>query len=288
MHRVRPTAIAPPLALLLAATALAGCASTGSADVTPTPAPADYALSWSDEFDGPDGSAPDATKWTAEVNANGGGNNELQYYTARPTNVHVQGGQLVITGRRERYTGPDGTREYTSARLTTTPSFQQVYGRFEASLKLPRGQGVWPAFWLLGQNVGQVGWPACGEIDIMENVGFEPATVHATIHGPGYSGAHGISSGYSLPSSAFADAFHQFAAEWEPGQIRFYVDGNLYATRTPADLPAGRAWVLDGHPFTVILNLALGGNWPGSPDATTEFPQTLLVDYVRIYDRAVH
>ena len=108
---------------------------------------------------------------------------------------------------------------------------------------------------------------------------------HATIHGPGYSGAQGISAGSSLPMGTFADAFHQFAAEWEPGRIRFYLDGNLYATRTPADLPAGSQWVLDGHPFTMILNLAIGGNWPGSPDATTAFPQELLVDYVRVYEK---
>lgn len=279
-------------ALALALTPLlAACASTGGSEPTPSPSPssgpAAWVLSWSDEFDGPDGSAPDPAKWVALVNGQGGGNQELQYYTDRPANVKVEGGLLLITGRRERYTGPDGTREYTSARLVTTPAFQQVYGRFEASLKVPRGQGVWPAFWLLGQNVEQVGWPACGEIDIMENVGFEPSTVHGTIHGPGFSGAQGISAGYALPAGAFADAFHQFAAEWEPGQIRFYVDGALYATRTPSDLPAGAQWnVLEGHPFTIILNLAIGGSWPGSPDASTVFPQALLVDYVRVYARA--
>lgn len=273
------------LAILLAGVALARCASTGTADASPTPTPAEYVLSWSDEFDGPDGSAPDPARWTPEVNANGGFNNELQYYTDRAANLQVRGGQLVITGKKEHYTGPEGTREYTSARLTSHPSFQQVYGRFEASMKLPRGQGVWPAFWLLGQNVTQVGWPACGEIDIMENVGFEPATVHGTIHGPGFSGADGINTPYSLASGAFADAFHQFAAEWEPGRIRFYVDGVLFATRTPADLPRGATWVLDGHPFTILLNLAIGGNWPGSPDASTVFPQQLLVDYVRVYER---
>ncbi len=274
------------LALVLSLAPLAGCASTGTSEAPPSPAPAEWALSWADEFDGPDGSAPDPSRWVAEVNGNGGGNQELQYYTDRPANLRIQDGRLVITAARERYTGPDGTREYTSARLTTTPAFQQVYGRFEASLKVPRGQGVWPAFWLLGQDVESIGWPACGEIDIMENVGFEPATVHGTIHGPGFSGAQGISAGYSLASGAFADAFHQFAAEWEPGQIRFYVDGALYATRTPADLPRGASWVLDGHPFTVILNLAIGGHWPGAPDATTVFPQALQVDYVRIYSRA--
>ena len=278
MHEARP-------ALLLALLVLAGCASAGGSDALPPAGSAEWTLSWSDEFEGADGSLPDPVKWTPVVTGNGGGNQELQYYTDRPSNVHVENGMLVITGRRETYTGPDGTREYTSARLSTAAGFQQVYGRFEARMKLPRGQGVWPAFWLLGQNLPQVGWPACGEIDIMENVGFEPATVHGTIHGPGFSGADGISASYSLASGKFADAFHQFAAEWEPGQIRFYVDGTLYATRTPADLPAGAQWAQDGHPFWIILNLALGGSWPGSPDATTTFPQDLLVDYVRVYAR---
>ncbi len=276
------------LPLLLALTTCA-CASSGGSDRPPTPTPSTtpspgsaWTLTWSDEFDGPDGSAPDASRWVPEVNAQGGGNNELQYYTARPENLRVEGGRLVITGRHERFTGPEGTREYTSARILSAPSFQQVYGRFESSIKVPRGQGMWPAFWLLGQG----GWPDSGEIDVMENVGFEPAIVHATIHGPGYSGDGGITASYGLPAGVFADDFHQFAAEWEPGQIRFYVDGNLYATRTPTDLPAGRTWVFDGHPFTIILNLAIGGSWPGSPDASTVFPQTLLVDYVRVYQRA--
>ena len=143
---------------------------------------------------------------------------------------------------------------------------------------------IWPAFWMLGNNIQTAGWPTCGEIDIMENIGREPAIVHGTIHGPGYSGADGIGSQYGLTTGAFSDAFHVFAVEWEPNQIRWYVDGNLYQTRTPADLPAGTQWVFD-HPFFIILNEAVGGYWPGDPDATTVFPQKMTVDYVRVYQR---
>jgi beta-glucanase (GH16 family) len=152
-------------------------------------------------------------------------------------------------------------------------------------MKLPQGQGIWPAFWMLGTDIASVGWPACGEIDIMENVGFEPGIAHATIHGPGYSGAKGIGAPFSLPAGQrLADAFHVFAVEWETNVLRFYVDGQLYVTRTPASLPSGSRWVFD-HPFFVLVNVAVGGEWPGSPDATTSFPQQMLVDYVRVYKR---
>jgi beta-glucanase (GH16 family) len=218
-----------------------------------------------------------------ETGGNGWGNQELEYYTARPENVQVEGGNLVMTARKETYTGNDGvTRDYTSARLNTSARFTQTYGRFEARIKIPFGQGMWPAFWMLGNDIGTIGWPGCGEVDIMENIGREPAMVHGTIHGPGYSGGNGIGSPYSLASGRFADDFHIFAVEWEPQQIRFYVDDQLYATRTPADLPTGTKWVYD-HPFFVILDLAVGGAWPGSPDSSTSFPQKMLVDYVRVY-----
>ncbi len=245
-----------------------------------------WSLVWSDEFGGANGSAPDASKWTAEVGGNGWGNNELEYYTARTQNAQVTGGNLVITAQREDYTGTDGVnRQYTSARLKTAGKFSQRYGRFEARIKLPKGQGMWPAFWMLGDNIDTVSWPQCGEIDIMENVGSNPTTVLGTLHGPGYSGASGLSSNYTLPNQAqFPDDFHVMAIEWEPNVIRFYVDGILYKTRTPSDLPAGKTWVFD-HPFFVILNVAVGGNLPGAPDATTQFPQSMLVDYVRVYEK---
>jgi beta-glucanase (GH16 family) len=152
-------------------------------------------------------------------------------------------------------------------------------------MKIPRGQGIWPAFWMLGNDIGSVGWPTCGEIDIMENIGREPTIVHGTLHGPGYSGGNPLGASYTLPNGAeFADDFHEFAIEWEANVVRWYVDGDLYRTRTPSDVPSGARWVYD-HPFYMILNVAVGGNWPGSPDGSTQFPQTMTVDYVRVYTR---
>jgi beta-glucanase (GH16 family) len=255
-------------------------------DLSPASAPqTNYVLVWSDEFSAANGSLPDSSKWIMETGGGGWGNHELESYTNRARNAHVQNGNLVITAHKETYKGADGiTREYTSARLKTLGLFEQKYGRFEARIKIPRGQGMWPAFWMLGNNIGTVDWPDCGEIDVMENVGKEPDKVYGTIHGPGYSGSEGLGGSYTLPSGKFADDFHVFAVEWEPSAIRFYVDGHLYETRTPADLPAGKAWVFD-HPFFILLNVAVGGDWPGNPDGTTAFPQRMLVDYVKVYAR---
>ncbi len=249
--------------------------------------PAVWSLVWSDEFSGPGGAAIDSTKWTRQVGGGSWGNDELEYYTSRPENSYQSGGFLVIKAIKEHYTGSDKvTREYTSARLITKNKFSPQYGRVEARIKLPYGQGIWPAFWMLGSDIDTVGWPQCGEVDIMENIGKEPSIIHGTIHGPGYSGGGGLGSSYSLPNNQrFADSFHTFAVEWEPGVVRFYCDGILYKTRVPADLPAGKTWVYN-HPFFILMNLAVGGNWPGSPDATTVFPQTMLVDYVRVYQRS--
>jgi beta-glucanase (GH16 family) len=222
-----------------------------------------------------------------ETGGNGWGKDELEYYTNRLQNGYQHDGNLVIKVLQEKYTGADGVaRNYTSARLKTLGTFEQTYGRFEARIKIPRGQGIWPAFWMLGNDIDKPGWPACGEIDIMENIGKEPAIVHGTIHGPGYSGAQGIGSSYNIPGGKIAaDDYHVFAVEWEPNVIRFYVDEHLYATRTPVDLPKGTKWVYD-HPFFLLLNVAVGGGWPGNPDATSVFPQEMLVDYVRVYSRA--
>src|ERR1700736_5908612 len=260
-----------------------GVAGSAAAQTATSP----WKLVWSDEFNGPNGSAVDSTKWTTETGGGGWGNNELEYYTSRLENASRLNGNLVIKVMKEKYTGADGvTRNYTSARLKTQGKFSQAYGRFEARIKIPRGQGIWPAFWMLGNDVEKPGWPDCGEIDIMENIGKEPALVHGTIHGPGYSGANGLGDPYALPAGEpVADNFHVFAVEWEPYAIGFYVDGHLYATRTPADLPKGTKWVYD-HPFFLLLNVAVGGGWPGNPDASTVFPQTMLVDYVRVYERA--
>lgn len=250
------------------------------------PASQSWTLVWSDEFSGPNGSSPDPAKWTFELGGGGWGNNELETYTNRTQNAYVQDDNLVIQALKETYTGPDGIqRDYTSARLKTQGLFQRTYGRFEARIKIPYGQGLWPAFWMLGNNIGQVGWPNCGEIDIIENIGREPSMIHGTIHGPGYSGGSGIGAAYSLASGQrFADDFHTFAVEWKQNAVRFYVDNNLYKTTAPADLPTGTTWVFD-HSFFLILNVAVGGNWPGSPDSSTVFPQMMLVDYVRVYQR---
>jgi beta-glucanase (GH16 family) len=262
------------------------CVVASAAAQAPQPAAPHWKLVWNDEFNDPNGSAVDAAKWVSETGGGGWGNHELEYYTSRLENASQQDGHLVIKVLEQKYAGPDGvTRNYTSARLKTQGKFSQAYGRFEARIKIPRGQGIWPAFWMLGDDIDKAGWPACGEIDIMENIGKEPALVHGTIHGPGYSGANSIGAPYALPGDPrFADDFHIFAVEWELDAIRFYVDEHLYETRTLADLPKGTKWVYD-HPFFLLLNVAVGGDWPGSPDASTVFPQTMLVDYVRVYAR---
>lgn len=249
---------------------------------TPTPPLEGWKPTFSDEFNGASGAPIDATKWTAIRQGDGFGNGELEFYTDRLENVALDGqGFLNITVRREPYEN----REYTSARLETLSKFEQRYGRFEARIKLPRGQGLWPAFWMMGNDVVQVSWPACGEIDIMESVGHEPTIIHGNLQGPGYSGDQPLRTNYSLPTNAaFADDFHVFAVEWEENVVRFYVDNVLYVTRTPLDVPAGGRWVYD-HPFYLLLNVAVGGTFPGPPDATTVFPQVMQVDYVRVYQR---
>jgi beta-glucanase (GH16 family) len=243
------------------------------------------AATFTDDFDGPAGSAVNSGRWQYETGDNVN-NHERQWYTSGTNNAALDGqGNLVITAKRENPGGYNcwyGYCQYTSARLSTAGKFTQAYGRYEARMKLPRGQGMWPAFWMLGNNIGSVGWPTSGEIDIMENVGYEPGTVHGTLHGPGYSGSGGIGAAYGLPAGqAFADGFHTFAVDWAPNSITWSVDGRVYQTRTPADTAGKGQWVFD-HPFYIILNLAVGGYWPGDPDGSTSFPQQLVVDYVHV------
>jgi beta-glucanase (GH16 family) len=258
-----------------------------AAQHAPRVAPArDWVLTWADEFNGPDGSAPDPAKWTIITAGHGFGNNELQYYTARPENLHIENGMLVMTARKESFTGVEGvTRAYTSARLQTKGDFEQKYGRMEARIKIPDGgRGIWPAFWMMGSDFDSIGWPRCGEVDIMENIGSEPGSVHGTLHGPGYSGATPLTGTYTLPGNVHVGAdFHRFAAEWEPGVIRFYIDDTLFETWSADKIP-GKHWAFD-HPFYLLLDLAVGGNWPGAPDEHTVFPSQMLVDYVRVYRR---
>ncbi len=238
-------------------------------------------LVWSDEFNQPDGSGVNLTKWSYETGGNGWGNNELEYYTDRTNNVRIEDGKLVIEARSENF----GGKKYTSARLLTKNKFSWTYGRFEARIKIPRGQGIWPAFWMMGTNIGSANWPTCGEIDIMENIGKEPGTVHGTVHGPGYSGDAGIGGPATLPDGAImADNFHVFAVDCEPDRITWLLDGRPYFSITPERLPQNRRWVFD-QPKFLLLNLAVGGGWPGYPDATSTFPQQMIVDYVRVYEK---
>jgi beta-glucanase (GH16 family) len=235
-------------------------------------------LIWHDEFDGNAGDPPDPSKWNFDVGGSGWGNAQLEYDTARPENVSLDGqGHLSITARAEAYMG----RSYTSGRIETGSHFNHLYGRFEASMKVPRGQGMWPAFWLLG-NTNGTGWPQCGENDIVETRGQDPNTVNGTVHGPGYSGAGGITSKHNVAGNPLWDDFHTYVVEWFPNHVVFSVDGITYATISPTSLN-GNQWVFD-HPFQIILDLAVGGNFVGSPDGTTPFPQSLLVDYVRVYE----
>jgi len=244
-------------------------------------------LVWHDEFDGLAGTSFDRTKWVADTGGQGFGNQEREFYTTHAENVALDGnGHLVITARAASPTSADacwyGRCLYTSTRLKTKGLFAQTYGRFEARIRIPRGQGMWPAFWMLGTNIDSIGWPQSGEIDIMENIGREPAIAHGTLHGPGYSGAGGIGRADTLSHGAYADDFHVFAVAWQPNEIHWYVDGRQYHRMTPADLPSGTKWVFD-HPFFLLLNLAVGGGWPGDPDASTTFPQQMVIDYVRVY-----
>ena len=273
--------------LLVVLALLAGAARVCSAQ-NPPPIPKDvgWKLVWSDEFNGPAGSPVDRSKWVLETGSERWGNEELEYYTDRTANVFLRDGNLVIRALNEKYPEADPkAANYTSGRMKTMGKFSQTYGRFEARIKIPFGQGMWPAFWMLGDDIDKVGWPACGEIDIMENIGKEPSMIHGSIHGPGYTGSVGLEAPYTLPGGQrFADDFHVFAVEWSPDSVSFFVDRTMYVKRTRADLKPGWKWVFD-KPFFLILNLAVGGDWPGAPDSSTRFPQEMLVDYLRVYER---
>jgi len=236
-------------------------------------------LVWRDEFDRP--GLPDTTKWRYEVGGNGWGNNELQYYTARrPENARVEGGHLLIEARRESWQG----KPYTSARLTTRQTQAWTYGRIEARAKLPAGLGTWPAIWMLGQNIGTMGWPRCGELDIMEHVGYDPGVIHGTTHTQAYNHVkHTEKTGTDTIPDA-TTAFHLYAIDWTPDQIDFYVDGHRYFSARKSELGTSEAeWPFD-QPFYLLLNLAVGGNWGGAKGVDeTIWPRRMEVDYVRVY-----
>jgi beta-glucanase (GH16 family) len=243
-----------------------------------------WKLVWKDEFSK---SAIDGKNWTHEVNGKGGGNNELQYYTDRRENSRVQKGFLILEARKETHRGRDGTREYTSARLNTKGKACWKYGAFEFRARMPRGKGIWPAVWMLPEKNEYGTWAASGEIDIMEYLGHEPNRVHGTLHygGKWPRNTHSGKS-FTLERGDFSSQFHVFRMEWEEKEFRWYVDGKLYQTQ--------KKWRSDGHPFPapfdkpfhLVLNVAVGGRWPGNPDERTRFPQQMIVDYIRVYQRS--
>jgi beta-glucanase (GH16 family) len=269
----------------------ATAAATAQAGPTPTPLPdpSTWKLAWAEEFNGPAGALPGTSPWIHDLgdgSANGlagWGNNELETYTASTANTALDGkGHLLLTVRRA-----DGSEHcyygpclYTSARLTTRGTRQFTYGRIEARIRVPAGTGLWPAFWMLGDNLPTVGWPACGEIDVVETVGRSPSLVYGTIHGPGYSGSSSV-GGVDVLTAAASDSFHVFAVEWQPARIAWSVDGAVYQVATPADV-APNPWVFD-HSFHLLLNVAVGGSFGGSVSSDTRFPAAMAVDYVRVY-----
>ena len=251
---------------------LVGCYSEDQTTTTFTE------ITMQDEFDS--NGAPNSNLWNYDIGTRGDGwgNNELQYYTDRPENIIVQNGYLIISAKKENFEGSS----YTSARILTKDKFEQQYGRFEARIRSPYGQGIWPAFWMLGANSDEVIWPECGEIDIMELRGQDPSVLVGSLHGPGYSAGEAISKRYDLVNDRFDTDFHVFGIEWGPNYVNYYVDDVLYNQITPDDLPNPEKWVFD-QPFYLILNVAVGGSFVGSPNQETVFPQTMLVDYVRAY-----
>lgn len=248
--------------------------------------PERFSLVWSDEFDGNAGSPPNPDNWVFDLgigpDMDGWGNNQLEFNTDQPTNVSLDGnGSLAITAVLQDFAG----RRYTSGRIKTQGRFAQRYGRIEARIKLPVGQGMWPAFWMLGDDITQVGWPQTGEIDIMEYRGQDPNVVIGSVHGPGYSGGNAISQNFRREGDTGFDAdFHVFAVEWDPSRISWWVDDQAYGFIGADSVNARGEWVFD-DPFFILLNLAVGGSFVGDVGPDSIFPQAMLVDYVRVYQR---
>jgi beta-glucanase (GH16 family) len=283
---------------LVSLSSLAACGGTGGGGgVTPpptdttktTPPPITWNLVWSDEFDGDAGTSVDPAKWSFDLGDGcpglcGWGNNEKEYYTNAADNVSLDGqGHLAIVARTAVsptcYYGPC---MYTSAKITTRGKMNAAPGRVEARIRIPAGQGLWPAFWMLGNDFSTLGWPAAGELDIMENKGSAPSTSSSAIHGPGYSGNTPFAHANTIGSGTLADNFHVYAVEWDAEAAHFFVDGTLHYVVLRADIQRYGASILD-KPYYVILNLAVGGNFDGDPQSAAIFPATMLVDYVRVY-----
>jgi beta-glucanase (GH16 family) len=258
----------------------ASALKTEGATATPQPQASTRKLVWSDEFDGARGAPPDPSKWSPRIGGGGWGNKQLDYDTDNQ-NVYQDGqGNLVIEARKGSVQGAQcwyGPCQYTSAQISTSGHFSFTYGLLEARMKIPYGRGLWTAFWMLGNNCDTVGWPDCGEVDVMENIGVEPDVVHGTLHGPeGYAGS------YHLPSGALSSSFHTYSILWKPDHIYFLLDGMTYYTLDKATLKNQSNWVYD-HPFYILLNVAVGGSWARSPNTSTTFPQKLYVSYIRLY-----
>lgn len=274
----------------LGLSALLGCTTHSTVPTTPVL----WTQVWSEEFDGPAGAPIDTTQWRHDTadgcasNNCGWGNNEKEYYSTAPENISLNGqGQLMIVAR----TAPAGLTcyygpcRYTSAKVTTRGKMEVAPGKVEARIKLALGQGLWPAFWLLGRNIGTVGWPTSGELDIMENRGSAPATTSSAVHGPGYSRNTPFAHEHVLSQGTIADAFHTYSVEWDSLTIRYLVDDTVHYVVERSQVQPYGNWVFD-QPFFVILNLAVGGHFDGDPQSDAIFPATMLVDYVRVYRRA--
>jgi beta-glucanase (GH16 family) len=270
---------APFLAAAAATILLVTLAASTNGDA---PSAARSSLVWADEFRGPAGALPNARNWSLET-GHSWGDDELQAYTARRANASLDGrGHLRITARRERFRNPDGVvSEFTSARLDTENKFELAYGRIEARIRVPVGRGLLPAFWALGNNLESAGWPASGEIDVMEVNGAKPQTVSGTIHGPRRGHKDFAVGGELTEDVPLSSGFHVYGARWTPDRIEFTFDGEVYAVVTRASLPSGSRWSFT-RPFFLLLTLPVGGNWLGAPDSTTPWPATMLVDWVRV------
>jgi beta-glucanase (GH16 family) len=237
----------------------------------------EYTLVWQDEFDG---TAIDTTSWSFATGGNGWGNNELEYYTGRPENASVANGNLVITAKKEQYNG----KEYTSARMITKDKKSFLYGRMDIRAKLPIGQGIWPALWMLGENIDEVGWPACGEIDIMEMLGHATDTLYGTLHwGPSPSAHRSKGNHYVLETGSFSDDFHVYSLLWEKDSMQILVDDRPFFSISRQEFAANEYPFDKPHYF--LFNVAVGGDWPGPPDQSTAFPQQMLIDYVKVFQK---
>jgi beta-glucanase (GH16 family) len=278
-HTTTPTAATPTAATTTTATPMATAAP--AAATTPVPQESGWRLIWNDEFNGPVGTPPDANKWSPRVGGDGWGSDQQIDYDTDNKNAYQDGqGNLVLEADRNgsNYTCWYGPCQYTSAQLTTLGHFSFTYGRIEGRIKIPAGQGFWSAFWMLGSNCDTVGWPKCGEVDVMEILAQQADVLEGTAHSQGdYTGD------YKSPQGTFANDYHLYALQWDPNHLYFSVDGVVYYTLNRADI--GSDWVFD-HPFNILLNLPIGGNWPGSPPPSVSFPKKMLVDYVRVYTAA--